>query len=123
MKFNPQLKHDIEKYRDYVILVEGKKDVASMKSCGFERVYAIHKTSVSLRENVEHIAEQINRKDKVCILTDLNKKGKKLYMIVKQILQEQGKHLNSSFRGILIKARISHIEGIYSFFSKLENVG
>jgi 5S rRNA maturation endonuclease (ribonuclease M5) len=124
MKFNPKLKQDIKKYLDYVIIVEGKKDVLSLKALGFERVYAVHKTGVSLREMVEKIAIDVDRKDRVCILTDFDKKGKQLYLLLKKEFSEiGGVKLDSSLRGLLIKARLSHIEGLYEFFEKIDKIG
>ncbi|MCX8159248.1 MAG: toprim domain-containing protein [Candidatus Pacearchaeota archaeon] len=120
MKLNPQLKHDIEKYFDYIIIVEGKKDVSSLKSLGFKRVYALHETSVPIKDRLLQISKEITKKEKVCILTDFDKKGKKLYMLIKQILQELGVKTDSTLRGILLKANISHIEGLYSLLKHLE---
>ncbi len=122
MKFNPQLKQDIEKYKDYVILVEGKKDVSSLKSLGFKKVYAIHESGVTLKEKLERISLIIEKKDKVCILTDFDKKGKQLYFLIKSELQAIGVKLDSSLRGILLKTRISHIEGLAKFLNKVENI-
>jgi len=124
MKFNPRLKQELEKFKEYVILVEGKRDVGALKAFGFERVYAIHKTGVGLRERIEQIVEEIEdrKRTRVCILTDLDKKGKKLYMLIKPILQELGVRLDSSFRGVLIKARMSHMEGIGGFMRKVEEI-
>ncbi|MBI5804091.1 toprim domain-containing protein [Candidatus Pacearchaeota archaeon] len=122
MKFNPQLKQEIERYKDYVILVEGQKDVSSLKACGFDKVYQIHKTSVSLRERIEEIAKQIDKKEKVCILTDFDRKGKEIYMKTKAILQELGIKLDSSLRGLLLKAKVSHVEGIHTFMKKVEGI-
>ena len=124
VKFNPRLRADLEKYKDYVIIVEGAKDVHSLKNLGFEKVYAIHSTSVPLREKVEQIVkDHITKKDKVCILTDFDKKGKKLYLHIKPIFQELGVKLDSSLRGLLIKSQISHIEGLDTFMSKIEQIG
>ena len=122
MKLTPKTKQKIEKYKDYVLLVEGKKDIEALKQFDFEKVYAIHKNSVSLRERIEEISQQINKKDKVSILTDLDKTGNKLHMKIKPILQEQGVNIDSSFRGLLIKEKISHIEGISKFMTKVENI-
>jgi 5S rRNA maturation endonuclease (ribonuclease M5) len=122
MKYNQNLKNEIEKYKSYVILVEGKKDVAAIKSAGFEKVHAIHQTSVSLRERIEQISQLIEKKEKVCILTDLDRRGKELYLKIMPILQELGIEVDSNFRGILIRAGISHIEGIYNFFNKVDNI-
>ncbi len=121
MKFNIHLKQEIEKYKDYIIVVEGRKDINALKFLGFQKVYAIHINSVPLRERAEQISALINKKDKLCILTDLDKKGKQLYEKLKPIFQELGVKLDSSLRGLLIKARLSHIEGISKFMEKLEN--
>ncbi|NCN99302.1 hypothetical protein COU62_02170 [Candidatus Pacearchaeota archaeon CG10_big_fil_rev_8_21_14_0_10_35_219] len=123
MKFNPKLKLELEKYKDYVILVEGKKDVLSLAKLGFQRVYAVHVTGIPIRERLEKIAEELGKKDRVCILTDFDKKGKKLYMFVKGICQELGMKLDSRLRGILIKAGVSHVEGLDSFMEKVGNIG
>ena len=122
MRFNPNLKKQIEKYKDYVFIVEGKKDVASLQAVGFERVYALHATGVSIRESIEQLVSEFDRKDKVCILTDFDKKGKKLYMYIKPILQELGVKLDSSLRGLLLKAQLSHIEGLYNFMKKIDKI-
>jgi len=124
VKFNPKLKQNIKKYFDYIILVEGKKDVKALKNIGFQKVYAIHETGVPLREKLLKLAEFIDKKDRVCILTDFDKKGKKLYLLIKsELSQLPGIHLDSSLRGLLLKARISHIEGLNSFFKKIEQIG
>ena len=122
MKYNPRLKNDLEKFKEYVILVEGKRDASTLKSFGFQKVYTIHKTGVSLRERIEEIASNVLKKEKVCILTDLDKQGKKLYLLTKSILQELGVKIDSSFRGLLIKAKISHIEGLSNFLKKVDEI-
>lgn len=125
MKFNPRLKNDVEKFKDYVILVEGKNDVSALKNAGFERVYEIHKTGVGLRERIEQIAEGIEdkKRQKVCILTDLDKQGKKLYMLIKPILIELGVKVDSTLRGLLLKAKLSHMEGFEKFMGKVKGAG
>jgi len=122
MKYNAKLQDEIERFKDYIIIVEGKKDVQALRSLGFEKVYAIHSTGVPLRERVEQIMAYVEKKDKVCILTDLDRRGKQLYETLKPIFQELGAKLDSTFRGILIKSRLSHIEGIYSFMEKISNI-
>src|SRR3989344_1595553 len=122
MKYNANLQDEIERFKDYIIIVEGKKDVQALRSLGFEKVYAIHSTGVPLRERVEQIMAYVEKKDKVCILTDLDRRGKQLYETLKPIFQELGAKLDSTFRGILIKSRLSHIEGIYSFMEKISNI-
>jgi 5S rRNA maturation endonuclease (ribonuclease M5) len=122
VKFNQQLKKDINKFLDYVIIVEGKKDVQALKLAGFEKVYTIHETGTPLKERILQIINLIDKKDKVCILTDFDKRGKKLYLLLKTELQMLGVRLDSTLRGILLKSDISHIEGVTSFFKKVENI-
>lgn len=122
MKFNARLRADIERFQNYIIVVEGKKDIAALKLFGFGRIYAIHQNSVPLRERIEQIMANVGKKDRVCILTDLDRAGKLLYEKIKPVFQELGAHLDSSFRGILIKTKISHIEGITKFMEKVEGI-
>ena len=122
MRFNPRLKQDLSKYFSYVIIVEGKKDISALKSLGFEKVYAIHQTSVPIKERVLEISALIDKKEKVCILTDFDKKGKYLYHLLKTLFQEQGIRLDSSLRGLLLVSGISHIEGLTKFFKKIEKI-
>lgn len=123
MKFNPKLKQDVEKYRDYVIIVEGKKDVSSLRVLGFDKVFAIHNTGVPLRERVEQIIRGIDlKKDRVCILTDFDRKGKQLYLLLKREFSELGVKLDSNLRGILLKSGVSHIEGLDKFMEKVGKI-
>ncbi|MEK6934114.1 MAG: toprim domain-containing protein [Nanoarchaeota archaeon] len=110
-----KIKADIEKYIDYIIVVEGKKDVNALSSLGFKRVYALHQTSVPIKERIVLIASNLDKKDKICILTDLDKKGKSLYLLAKSIFIELGVKLDSNFRDSLLRSGISHIEGLYHY--------
>ena len=119
-KMNPKLEKELEKAKSYLIIVEGKKDRTALEKLGFERIFVIHETGKSIGEKVEEILELCDKKDKVCILTDFDKKGKSLYLLLKSKLQEAGVRLNNSLRGSLLMERISHIEGLAKF---LENKG
>jgi len=102
MKFNPKLRQDVGKYKDYVIIVEGKKDVLALNGLGFEKVYAVHKTGMALRERVEEIVAELDKKDKVCILTDLDKKGKKVKKRALQGITVGVVHIKATFNNTLI---------------------
>jgi len=116
-----QLLKQIEKARQHIIVVEGKKDKSSLQQLGFNKIFVIHETGKSLPEKIEQIQE-IAGKNKVCILTDFDKKGRKLYLLLKSKLQELGVKLDNTLRGFLLKQRISHIEGLYRFINnKNEN--
>ena len=52
----------------------------------------------------------------------LDRKGKKLYMLIKSEMQMLGVRLDSSLRGLLIKAGLSHIEGFATFMGKIEKI-
>ena len=123
MKYNPELKASIPAYFEYVIIVEGKKTMEILNKIGFRKVYALHENGVSIKERVEQIMQQIDKKDKVCILTDFDKKGKTMYMLVKPMFEELGANLNSSFRGPLLKGQFEHIEEIKVFFERLDKIG
>ena len=123
MNFNPELKASIPAYFSYVIIIEGKKKIPLLEKVGFKKVYSLHEDGMSIRVRIEQIMQQIDKKDKICILTDFDKKGKDLYMLAKPIFQELGANLDSSFRGLLLKGQLKHIEEITKFFEKLNKIG
>ena len=118
MKYNPKLQNQISGYLNYPIIVEGKKDVLSLNELGFQRVYAIHETGIPLKIKLEELSKIIPKKEKVCILTDFDKKGKLLYFKIKQICSELGIKTDSTLRGLILLANISHIEGLHTFIKK-----
>jgi len=122
MESNAKLRQEIERFRDYTVIVEGKKDVLALEGLGFRRVYAIHSEVESLRERIEEIASKISNKVKVCILTDFDKRGQKMHESVRSICQELGLKLDSRFRELLLKSGVSHVEGIYRFISRIDSL-
>ncbi len=122
MNLYPKLKSKIEKYKDNIIIVEGKNDKKALISFGFTKVYQIHKNQLSIRESIEEISNKINKADKISILTDIDKAGNEFNNQVVSILQELGHQIDHSFRKLLFKANISHIEGISNFLDKIEDV-
>jgi len=118
MKFNPKLKADLEKYMNYPIIVEGKKHVELLKNIGFQEVYPIHESGISLPERINHLTQIISRKKKVCILTDLDKRGKKLYFEIKELCNQFGIKTDSTLRGILLVGNLGHLEELKEFVGK-----
>ncbi len=116
LQTKPQFEKDLEKARDNLIIVEGKKDKLSLEKLGFENVFVINETGKSIYEKIEEI-ENIAGKRKICILTDFDKRGKKMYLLIKSELSRKRVKLDSSFRVVLLKLNISHIEGLSRFFS------
>ncbi|MBM3232099.1 toprim domain-containing protein [Candidatus Pacearchaeota archaeon] len=109
------------KYLDFVFIVEGKKDTAALHALGFEKVYEIHQTGISIHERIESILHTLDKKDTVCILTDFDKKGKQLYFIIKREMQDFGIKIDSSFRNMLLRTNVSHIEGFDSYVENHSN--
>ena len=120
MKFNPKLEAEVARFREYVVLVEGKKDVLLLNKLGFHKVFDIHVSGVSLMERIEQIKDMIEKRDRVCILTDFDKNGKKLYFEIKAICTEFGMHLDSKLRGLLLVGGLNHIEQLSEFMKKAD---
>jgi len=118
---NPKTLKQIEKAKDHLIIVEGKKDKSALQQLGFQKIFVIHETGKSLPERIEQIQALCGKKDKVCILTDFDKKGKKLYLLLKSKLSELGVRLDNTLRGFLLRERISHIEGLAHYLKKWES--
>ncbi len=96
-----------------LIIVEGKKDEAALKKLDLINIFILKKGN--LPDAIENI---INKKIKKCvILTDFDCEGRKLYMILKRELVKNGIRIDDKLRIILMKEKLSHIEGIDTFLS------
>ncbi len=103
--------------REMLIVVEGKKDKLALQKLGFDIIFVINETGKSLYEKIEEI-ETLAEGKKICILTDFDKKGKKLYLLLKSELGKRKVRLDNTLRGALLKLKISHIEGLASFINE-----
>ena len=92
--------------------MEGKKDSFSLQALGFTRIFLLN-SGLSLRETLENISKKIEKKDKICILTDFDKKGKHLYKEAKRYFSENGAKIDTTLRSLIRKEKLSHIEGVY----------
>jgi 5S rRNA maturation endonuclease (ribonuclease M5) len=111
------LNEHLTPYIEKVIIVEGKKDFSSLEALGFKKIFAINKVSTPLKERIRELSQQLDKKESICILTDLDKKGNQLYSLIKKLFQEQGIITDSSLRTLLKNAKISHIEGLYHYIT------
>lgn len=116
----PYIEKELEKVKEYLIIVEGKKDKEALQELGFRNIFVIHETGKSIYEKIEQIEQKAGKK-KICILTDFDKGGKKLYLLLKSEFSKRKVHLDNSLRGILLKQKISHIEGLSSFLKNENN--
>lgn len=125
MNFNTEqfqrLEKELSKARENLIVVEGKKDKLALQQLSFTNIFVINETGKSLYEKIEEIEalarkeKNIKRKIKVCILTDFDRKGRKLYMMLKSELSKRGIKLDNTLRDILLRMHVSHIEGLNTF--------
>lgn len=107
---------EIEKAKgdNSLIIVEGRKDKIALEEIGLKNIFVLNEDSKSLLIQVEEIAK---RKEECIILTDFDKRGKKMHDLVKSELLQRGIKINNKLRGRLLKAHLSHIEGISTFLS------
>lgn len=93
------------------IIVEGKKDKDVLQELGFNNVVLLHENGNPLYAVLDKIKEEC------VILTDFDKKGKEYYATLKKELLKRGIKVNDRFRRVLLRERISHIEGITAIMS------
>ncbi len=113
--FSLLIEIDKAKNSDALIVVEGCKDKKALEKLGFKSKNIIILHGRPFYVTVEKI------KTKECIiLTDFDKKGKHLYHSLKKELVKKGVRINNRLRIILLKNKISHIEGLATFiYNKL----
>jgi len=105
---------NLKRYKS-LIVVEGEHDKQALNELGLERVFILNKTGVSLFNRIDDMIGQLRPKEHCVILTDMDKKGKTYYKMIKKELQNQGKKSNSRIREILIKSGVSHIESLAKY--------
>lgn len=119
---NEELLPALQKSQKHLIIVEGKKDKAALEKLGFPLILVLNEDGKSLYEKIEEI-ELLAGKRKVCILTDFDKKGKQLYLLVKRELGLRGVGLDNTLRSILLRYHVSHIEGLARFLEHQQKPG
>lgn len=102
------------KNNNLLIIVEGKKDKIALEKIGFNNISVLNENGKSILVRIEEIAK---RKEECVILTDFDKKGKKLYNLIKSEFVSNGVKINNKLRVLLLKSHLSHIEGIYTFLN------
>ncbi len=118
--FLQNLQQEINKQN--LIIAEGKKDFNSLKLIGFnEDKIILLNSGGSFFEKIEKVNNQLEKQKniKLTILTDNDKKGKILFnKIKKEILNK--KAIDDNLNKILLKEKISHIEGVYSYIKNIQ---
>lgn len=110
---------EIDKVKEHVVIVEGLKDKSALEELSFKRIIVLNENGKSLKEKIEEIEKIVDEsKSKICILTDFDKRGRKLYIKLKAELSIRKVKLDNSLRAMLLKEKISHIEGLATFINK-----
>lgn len=109
----------LKRYKN-LIVVEGEHDRDALNKLGLERIFVLNKTGVSLFNRIDSLIEQIKHKESCVILTDLDKKGRTYYGMIKKELENRGIKTNRKFREILNQFKVSHIEGLATFLGEQE---
>lgn len=98
-----------------LIIVEGKKDEATLRGLGFQRIMTLTKPLYAV---VEDVASQTNA---AVILTDLDAKGKELYGVLSDGLRRNGVLIDDGFRRFLLRhTPLKHIEGLGTFVETVQ---
>lgn len=110
----------LKRYKN-LIVVEGEHDKDALNKLGLERIFVLNKTGVSLFNRIDSLIDQIKHKESCVILTDLDKKGRTYYRMIKKELENRGMKTNRKLREILNQFKVSHIEGLATFLEEPED--
>jgi len=100
----------IEKEKDSLIIVEGKKDKKALGELGFSKVVTLNKPLYEIAENI--------KEKRVLLLTDLDKEGKQIYSKLKKDLNKQGIIVDNCLRNLLFRTELRQIEGLTTYLKK-----
>lgn len=98
-----------------LIVVEGIRDEDALKRLGMGHIARLNRKPVS--QFAEEIADKCGRNgvpDEIVILTDFDRKGKRLAALLRRHLERHRKHANSMMRKAVMDLGIIHIEDITS---------
>lgn len=94
-----------------LVIVEGKKDISSLRKFGIN--------SVSLKGSLTGFCEKTAElNNEVILLLDNDKQGKKLALALSKNLEILGVKANKKYMSLLRSLGISHIEGISRFIKR-----
>jgi 5S rRNA maturation endonuclease (ribonuclease M5) len=99
-----EIKDVIQKDRNCVVIVEGKKDRKVLQELGFTNILTLEK--LPMYSLIELVSKE------VIILTDFDKKGKELYLKIKDLCSRRGVKVKTKLRCLLLRTNITNIEDI-----------
>jgi 5S rRNA maturation endonuclease (ribonuclease M5) len=101
------------KFKNWVVIVEGKNDAAALKKLGFSSI-------IILKNGPNYKAVESVDKDKVIILTDLDAEGKKIYSELKKEFNNRGVFVDDTIRELLFRTELRQIEGLTRYLEGYE---
>ena len=101
----------VESKKDVRAIVEGKRDLESMRSLGFTRVE-------ELEGALYEVVERFEKGETVQLLTDLDAEGTKLYKRLKADLTQRGVRIDDDIRSALFATPVRHIEGLAGWIAR-----
>ena len=105
-----QLLYEIEKYLDYLVVVEGKRDKAALERLGFKNIFILNSDGKSMGEKIEEIEKEAKNRE-ISILTDFDVKGRKLFEKLNSELSQRNVKLDRKLRSRL-KKEVTFIEDL-----------
>ena len=125
-----ELKEQLEELRNAIdelielnkttpVIVEGKKDVESLRSLGIEGEIINYNSGKSIIATCESVAEKYNE---IIILTDWDRKGGTLARELKRCLESLGIRTNTDIRArlaVLCRKDIKDVESLNRHFMSL----
>ena len=106
----------IEENKNIPIVVEGEKDIASLRKLGISGEIIIMNSGHSIIDFCDHIADKYNE---IILLTDWDRKGGFLYHTIERNLEGRVK-CNGYYREVFAKnATIKTVEGLASYMKNM----
>ncbi len=113
-----ELVEHLDRIKEFVIIVEGKNDKRALVEAGIDEKNII---SINKRALYKVADEASADGRKVVILTDLDKRGRRIYSELNEGLNIMGAVVDNSFRNFLFaKTSLRQIEGVDSYLGRLE---
>ena len=98
---------------DVSTIVEGHNDRVALESLGFSDVHV-------LDEPVFVVAERFSKKDRVQILTDFDRTGKRLFCELRHALCQRGVFLEKELRLAVKETGVTQMEDLATFVNRRE---
>ena len=111
------------KYKNILIIVEGKRDVRVLRNLGVEAPIIKTQSRLSRFDMVENIASEFGKEGQVLILTDYDKEGKEICSFIEKELELRGVKVLKRERR-MIRKQMGHwrcIEELVSLFKRKDS--